>query len=75
MKTILRKYNRLEDNNNHTDAAMLLVNQFGTDEEKEIMQGISDRHKKNPEIGITYADYQKRYEISNKYYKLLIKAS
>lgn len=71
MKTILKKYNALEDKNYHTEAAQLLVNTYGTVEEQDQMDGIAARHEKNGSIDS--ADYYKRYELSQKYYNLISK--
>jgi len=69
MNKLERRYDRLTDNNDHNEAAMLLIKTFGTQEEKEIMEGIIKRHER---LGyIEDADRILRYEISNKYYKLL----
>lgn len=70
MNTILKKYNQLEANNSHTAAAKLLVDNFGTEEEKTTMNGIVERHKKNQFI--SSEDYRLRYEISQKYYIKII---
>jgi flagellar motor switch protein FliG len=66
---VLKEYNDLEDNNDHTAAASLLVDVFGTDEEKDIMKGILIRHERNGHI--IQEDYQKRYEVSQKYFVIL----
>ena len=69
METLLKKYKRYEANNDHNRAAMLLVKNFGTPEEIEIMDGIIARHKK---LGyIENVDRELRYQTSQKYYKLL----
>jgi hypothetical protein len=69
--TILKKYKRLEANNNHTEAALLLVQIFGKTEEIETIKAIAARHKANGHI--KHADYVLRFETSNKYYHLLTK--
>lgn len=70
MKKLFQQYKRLEANNDHDEAAMLLIKNFGTAEEKEIMEGIIKRHRK---LGyIEDADRELRYQISQKYYKLLV---
>jgi len=71
MKTtnLLRKYNRLEDNNDHNEAAALLVNNFGTDDEKQTMKEIIARAEK--QNGMTSEDIKLRYEISQKYYPII----
>jgi hypothetical protein len=68
-KNLRAEYDLLEDTNNHTEAAKLLVDQFGTEDEKQIMEDIAYRHKKNGHI--VSEDYKKRYEVSQKYYHLL----
>lgn len=68
-RSMLDSYNELTSINDHTGAACLLVGAYGTEEEKEIMKGIADRHKKNSEISID--DYNRRFDISNKYYSLI----
>jgi hypothetical protein len=68
-KALLAKYNRLEANNSHNACAKLLVNAFGTDEEKEQMKGIIARF--SPEYGISPQDYRLRFEISQKYFHKL----
>jgi len=73
MKTtsaLLKKYRRYESINSHNNAAKLLVDNFGTEEEKEIMKQIIERYNK---IGyITNEDRELRYSISQKYYKLIV---
>ncbi len=65
-----QKYLKLEAQNNHTEAAQLLVNTFGSNDEKVIMKGIAKRHKA---LGhITHEDSDLRYRISQKYFKNLI---
>lgn len=73
MKTLLQKYQQLEEINAHSAAAKLLVDNFGTEEEKEIMNRIIKRHKANGFIG--QDDYELRYKISQKYYNVLIKTA
>lgn len=69
MNKLLRKYNRLEDNNDHNGCASLLVDTFGTDEEKQTMKEIIARHEK---LGfITSEDIDLRYKISQKYYPII----
>jgi len=69
MEKLLKQYKRLEARNDHNEAAMLLVKNFGTQEEIEIIEGIIARYKKNGHL--IHSDYLLRYETSNKYYKLL----
>lgn len=68
--TLLKKYKRYESINSHNAAAKLLVSNFGTDEEKEIMEQIIAREKKQGYM--THEDIQLRYSISQKYYKLIV---
>jgi hypothetical protein len=69
--TLFKKYKRYESINNHNLAAKLLVDNFGTDDEKKTMKEIITRYNK---IGyITYEDYELRYSISQKYYPLISK--
>lgn len=59
----------LTEVNEHTAAAKLLVDTFGTDDEKQIIKEIAERHEK---LGyLTMEDSRQRFEISNKYYKNL----
>lgn len=69
MNRLLTKYNRLEDNNDHTEAAKLLVSNFGTKEELEIIEGIEVRQNRNGYV--THEDIKLRFEVSNKYFCLL----
>lgn len=63
-------YNILTEANDHTAAAKLLVDFFGTDTEREEMEEIYARTWRAPFI--SDADYNRRFEISNKYYANLI---
>lgn len=65
MKKVLVQYNELTDNNNHNEAAMLLVKHFGTKDELEILIEIGYRHEKAGHI--TPKDSILRNQISNKY--------
>jgi hypothetical protein len=67
--SLLKKYQRLEANNDHNEAAMLLVNNFGTDDEKIALQEIIARHEKQGYISMD--DTRLRFEIAQKYYKLI----
>lgn len=71
MNKLLRKYNRLEANNDHTKATAMLVELFGTDDEKQEIKEIAERQKKNQYI--ESADYRRRYELNVKYYHLITK--
>jgi DNA-binding transcriptional regulator YiaG len=68
---LFKTYKRNESLNNHNANGKLLVDNFGTDEEKEIMNAICARSKK---LGYTlHEDIRVRYEISQKYYALIAK--
>ncbi len=69
LSLLRKKYDRLEAKNDHNGCASILVNTFGTDEEKAQMKGIVSRDC--PENGISPADYRLRYEISQKYFSKL----
>ena len=69
MEKLLKQYKKFEANNDHNEAAMLLVKNFGTQEEIDIIEGITVRT--NRKGYIAHEDYQLRYETSQKYYKLL----
>ena len=73
MKNLLRQYNILENNNDHNKCALLLVKNFGTQEEVDMIMEIFSNHMKRGHI--LHEEVKKRYEISNKYYKLLHKAT
>ncbi|MEE9410864.1 MAG: hypothetical protein V3V41_08050 [Candidatus Heimdallarchaeota archaeon] len=68
----LAKYRRNEDKNYHDENALALVKQYGTPEE---VKEIEDILKRNPE-GYSgadgHADYQRRYEVSQKYWDNLL---
>src|SRR3990172_5191182 len=68
----LKQYERNEDVNNHGKNAQLLVKQYGTPEELEEINAILKRNP-NGYSGVDgHADYQRRHEISNKYYDKLV---
>lgn len=69
MEKLLRKYNRLEANNDHNEAALLLLTNFGTQDEVDTMLAIIDRCKKQG--WMTSEDIKLRYEISQKYYPII----
>ena len=73
MKNLLAKYNRLENNNDHNKCALLLVKNFGTQEEVDRIMEIFSNHTKRGHI--LYEEQQERFKISNKYYELLHKAT
>ena len=64
-----KKYDELEDENQHGEAALLLVNAFGGKEELDIINAINARHKKRGNI--MRSEQQLRDEIANQYYKML----
>ena len=69
MHKLLRKYNRLENNNDHTEAAILLAEHFGTKEEVETLEDINRKHLRRGHI--LQEEIDVRRGISQKYYKLL----
>jgi hypothetical protein len=69
-KSLIAKYNRLEDNNEHNDCAILLAKTFGTKEEVKLLETIKTNHLSRGHI--LYEEIQKRLKISNKYYKRLM---
>ena len=69
MHKLLRTYNKLENNNDHNEAAMLLVRQFGTQEEAEKIANIMKEHERRGFI--LQEEIDVRRGISQKYYKLL----
>ena len=68
--TLLNKYRRLENNNDHNEAALLLIKKFGTQEEVDRMERIKINHQRRGHI--LHEEVQERYQLSHKYYKLLI---
>ena len=64
-----KKYDELEDENHHGEAALLLVNAFGGKEELDIINAINARHKKRGSI--MRSEQQLRDEIASQYYKML----
>ena len=60
---------KLEADNEHGEAAKKLVQKFGTPEEKKEIDAINKRHKQTGYI--KGPDYQRRYQITNKYYSRL----
>lgn len=73
MEKLLKQYRHFEAMNDHNKAAMLLVKNFGTQEEIEIIEGIIARHNKNGHL--IHSDYVLRFETSQKYFKLLFNAT
>lgn len=68
-KSLLAKYNRLENENKHNQCAILLVKHFGTQEELETLEGIMKAHLKRGHI--LQEEIDVRRNLSQKYYKLL----
>jgi len=68
-KSLLAKYNKFENDNNHNACAILLVKHFGTHEELEILENIKKSHNKRGYI--LQEEIDVRRNISQKYYKLL----
>ena len=68
-KTLLARYKRLENENLHNDCAILLVKNFGTQEELERINSIRAKHMERGHI--LYEEQKERMEISQKYYKEL----
>jgi len=69
-KSLIAKYNRLEDNNQHNDCAILLAKTFGTKEEVKLLETIKTNHIRRGHILGTEID--KRIQISRKYYGMLM---
>ena len=67
----MSSYKRNEGRNAHAANALNLVKQYGTPEEIKEIEEINARHKKENRLGMD--DYNRRYEISNKYYSKLVK--
>jgi len=65
--TQLRKvYARLEDENDHSEAALLLATVYGTDAQKEEVEAIKARHRQNGSI--EHEDQKARDAISSELY-------
>lgn len=65
----LKQYKENEAINLHTENAVRLVEKFGTDEELIEIKAIARRHDHSR---LSYQDYCNRYDISSKYYKILV---
>lgn len=63
-----KDYFKNEAINNHTENVVALIEKFGTPKEIEEIHGIAERHDQS---GISMQDYNRRYKISNKYFKKL----
>lgn len=72
LKKLLRTYRMRESINNHNGAALLLVENFGTQEEIDTIKAIQAKHKKQGFMEAS--DIDLRIETSQKYYKLLFTA-
>ena len=68
-KKLLNRHNRLENNNNHNECALLLVKNFGTQEEIDIIESIIIIHKRRGHI--LQEEIDLRRTVSQKYYKHL----
>jgi len=68
---LLTQYKKLEDNNDHNEAALLLVKTFGTQDEVNAIERIKIMHERRGHI--LQEEIDKRRTISQKYYKLLHK--
>jgi len=64
-----KKYEELTDENQHGEAALLLVNAFGDKQELDIINAINARHKKRGSI--MRSEQQLRDEIANAHYKTM----
>ena len=64
-----KKYEELTHENQHGEAALLLVNAFGDKEELDIINAINARHKKRGNI--LRSEQQLRDEIANAHYKTM----
>ena len=64
-----KKYEELTDENQHGEAALLLVNAFGDKQELDIINAINARHKKRGSI--MRSEQQLRDEIANSHYKTM----
>lgn len=69
METILNNYLIATRNNNHTEAALIIVSVFGTKEEVEIISAIQKRTKKRGFIQLH--DQKERDAIITKYRKII----
>lgn len=66
---IKERYDSLTDNNDHTGAALLLVNHFGTASEKRKLKEIEEKQNKRGHI--TEKEQNERDTIARKYFKRL----
>lgn len=66
IEKIKKEYDELTDENDHGGATKLLVDAFGTDEEKEKIKNINEAHDKRGHI--TESDLKERVDLAKKYY-------
>lgn len=66
---LLAEHQRLESKNYHGEAAALLVNFFGTEDEKDVIGGINASHENRGRL--TDSEYDKRNKLSRKYFRIL----
>ena len=70
IETVRKQYKRLEANNNHTAAGILLAKHFGTEQDQERMQHIQEVHER--EGSIPHDLYQERYKITQPLYQIMM---
>ena len=71
LRSLWKKYEKNEDDNDHTENVVLLAKHFGTAEDLKAAKDIEERHNKSIG-GISNADYQEREKISMRLYPLFI---
>ena len=64
-----KDFQKLEQSNDHTEAAKKLIDMFGTSDEKKEMNDIKARHEKTGYI--SGKDYSRRIQLTNRYYSRL----
>jgi hypothetical protein len=64
-----KDFQKLEQSNDHTEAAKKLIDMFGTSDEKKEMNDIKARHEKTGYI--SGKDYSRRIQLTNIYYSRL----
>ena len=64
-----KDFQKLEQSNDHTEAAKKLIDMFGTSDEKKEMNHIKTRHEKTGYI--SGKDYSRRIQLTNRYYSRL----
>lgn len=70
-KAMVKKYDRQEDQNNHTGNYLMLAQAYGTSEEAARVAVI--KKKRDSGGGVEYADSDWMYKNINPYYKLLLR--